>query len=386
MAPLEEPPVVPAERFPMGLRKDDPGGHNGGMIDPEPQRRKKPFGLLASLASFAHARGIPLTDPELIPAFAADATEQLAAALDDPALLHGSRTERLFEATVLSLGKFRLFKTEDNGRVHSVDTMRAPDFRAVLDDGGQWLIEVKNVRCNDPFKQRTTMSAAYLRSLQSYADAMGAPLRLAIYWSLWNIWTVIAPEPFLRQNGSLRVRMQDAVIANEFSRLGEAMIMTIPPLRVVLGAVPDRPRSLEGDVANFIIGSAEIFADGDRLADARDRKLAEVLLFYGDWTLNGPFALMEEGEIAGVEYVAEPEDPTGAGWEGIGWASRIFSRYFAAQTIEGDRVIQLHGRSAPDWFAPLGSWDFANSKLRLLLARAEPNLELIRDGRARGEG
>jgi hypothetical protein len=356
------------------------------MIDPESQPRSKPFDLLASLASFAHARGIPLTDPELIPAFTADASEQLTAALDDPALLHGSRTERLFEATVLSLGKFRLFKTEDNGRVHSADTMRAPDFRAVLHDGEQWLIEVKNVRCNDPLKQRTTMSAAYLRSLQSYADAMGVRLRLAIYWSLWNIWTVIAPEPFLRRNGSLHVRMQDAVVANEFGRLGEVTIMTMPPLRIVLGAASDRPRSLKGDVANFIIGSAEIVADGERLVDARDRKLAEILLFYGDWTLTGPFALMEEGEIGGVEYVAEPEEPTGEGWEGIGWASRIFSRYFAAQTVEGDRVIQLHGRPAPDWFAPLDSWDFANSKLRLLLGHVEPNLELIRDGEARSEG
>jgi hypothetical protein len=354
------------------------------MTDPEPQPRSKPFDLLASLASFAHARGIPLTDPELIPTFTADANEQLTAALGDPVLLHGSRTERLFEATVLSLGKFRLFKTEDNGRVHSTDTMRAPDFRAVLDDGGQWLIEVKNVRCEDPLEQRTTMSAAYLRSLQSYADAMGVSLRLAIYWSLWNIWTVIAPEPFLRQNGSLRVQMQDAVIANEFGRLGEVTIMTMPPLRIVLRAASDRPRSLEGDVVNFIIGSAEIFADGERLTDARDRKLAEVLLFYGDWTLNGPFALMDEGEIAGVEYVAEPEEATGEGWQGIGWASRIFSRYFAAQTIEGDRVIQLHGRSAPDWFAPLDTWDFPNSKLRLLLGRVEPNLELIRDGGTRG--
>ncbi len=359
--------------------------YDGDMIDPKNQGRPKPFDLLASLASFAQAQGIALTDPELIPAFTADAGMQLTAALDDDALLHGTRTERLFEATVLSLGRFRLFKTEDNGRVHSAAAMRAPDFRAVLEDGDQWLIEVKNVRCTDPSAQRTGMSAAYLRSLRSYADAMGVPLRLAFYWSVWNIWTVIAPEPFMRKDGSLRVRMQDAVVVNEFARLGEVTIMTVPPLRIVLGAALDRPRGLEGDIANFIVGSAEIFADGKRLVDARDRKLAEVLLFYGEWTLAGPFALMEEGEIAGVEYVAEPEEATGDSWQGIGWASRIFSRYFAAQTIEGDRLIQLNGRSAPDWFAPLDGWDFVNSDLRLLLGRIEPNFELIRGVKTRNE-
>ncbi|MBD8640256.1 hypothetical protein [Sphingomonas sp. CFBP 13733] len=356
------------------------------MINPDNRPRPKPFDLLASLAAFAHARGIALTDPELIPTFTADAGEQLAAALDDEALLHGTRTERLFEATVLSLGRFRLFKTEDSGRVHSAETMRVPDFRVVLEDGDQWLIEVKNVRCSDPFRQRTGMSAAYLHSLRSYADAMGVPLRLAFYWSVWNIWTVIAPEPFMRKDGSLRVRMQDAVAVSEFGRLGEVTIMTIPPLRIVLRAAPDRPRGLEGYTASFIVGSVEIFADGKRLVDARDRKLAEVLIFYGEWTLAGPFALMEEGEIAGVEYVAEPEEPAGEGWQGIGWASRIFSRYFATQTVEGERLIQLHGRPAPDWFAPLDRWDFAGSNLRLLLGHIEPNFEIIRNGTARGEG
>ncbi len=53
---------------------------------------------MTSLASFAHARGIALTDPELIPTFTANAGEQLAAALNDDALLHGTRIERLFEA------------------------------------------------------------------------------------------------------------------------------------------------------------------------------------------------------------------------------------------------------------------------------------------------
>ena len=362
----------------MGLRNDEHERHNGAMIDSQPPPRPKPFDLLASLASFAHAKGISLTDPGLVSTFTADASDQLTAALDDAALLHGSRTERLFEATVLSLGKFRLFKAEDNGRVHSAETVRAPDFRAVLDGGDQWLIEVKNVRCKDPLKQCTTMSAAYLSSLQSYAHATRVPLRLAIYWSLWNIWTLVAPEPFVRENGSLSVRMQDALVADEFSRLGDVTIMTMPPLSIVMNAATDRPRSLKADVANFIIGSVEIFANGQKLDDASDRKLAEVLLFYGDWKLSGPFALMEGDEIAGVQYIAEPEEVSGNGWEGIGRASRIFSRYFAAQTIEDEHVIQLHGRAAPDWFAPLKSWDFTNSKLRLLLAYMEPNLDLIR--------
>ena len=106
-----------------------------------------------------------------------------------------------------------------------------------------------------------------------------------------------------------------------------------------------------------------VYSGEVELTDLRDRKLAEVLLFYGEWSVEGPLAITEGGEFAGVEFVAMPEEPSDQGWDGIGWASRIFSRYYAAQTIDGDQVIQLHGEAAPEWFAPLSDWDFKNSGL-----------------------
>jgi hypothetical protein len=340
---------------------------------PEP----KAFDLLALLAAFARDNGMALDDPVLIEKFTADATRRLGRALADPALLHGSRVERLFEATVLSLGKFQMLKSEDGGRVHAAAKLRVPDFRIGIEDGEQWLVEVKNVRVKQPFKQRTTMSAAYLGSLQDYADLVGVPLKLAIYWSVWNVWTIVSPEHFRQPDGSLSIGMQNAVIANEFSRLGEVTIMTKPPLRLLLEAAPDQPRGLEGDVANFIIGAVRIFAAGQELVDPKDRKLAEVLAFYGSWPMEGPRAVMGEDGIAGVEYVAKPEEPSDQGFDGIGWASSIFSRFYADQTVDGDRIVQLLGEAAPEWFAPLSDWDFANSRLSLWLGRIEPNLALL---------
>lgn len=288
--------------------------------------------MLASVAAFAREHAIALNDPSLVERFIADAGPKLKEALADPTLIHGSRTERLFEATVLSLGRFRLLKTEDAGRVHAAGTFRAPDFRVVLDEGEQWLVEVKNVRIKEPFAQETRMSAAYLASPQAYADMVGT-LKLAIFCSLWNIWTVISPDRFRTQNGGLRVTMKDAVLAKESERLDEVIITTKPPLRLVLGAATDMPRSLSPEgLANFIIGSAKLFSGDVELTDPRDRKLAEVLLFYGEWPTEGPLAVTDGGEFAGVEFVATPEEPSDQGWDGIGWASRIFSCYFAAQT------------------------------------------------------
>ena len=86
----------------------------------------KPFDLLASAAAFAREQGIPLTAPSLVASFTADAARRLEAALDDPTLIHGARTENLFEAMILSLGRFRLFKREDVGAVHGDAAGRAP--------------------------------------------------------------------------------------------------------------------------------------------------------------------------------------------------------------------------------------------------------------------
>ncbi len=166
--------------------------------------------------------------------------------------------------------------------------------------------------------------------------------------------------------------MQEAVKFNEFGRLGEIIVMTKPPLRLVLDAKTDMPRSLNSQgLASFIIGSARMFSGDVELCDPQDRKLAEKLFLYGDWTTDGPFAIMNGNEITGVEFIARPEEPSDQGFDGIGWASRIFGRYFAAQTTEGKEVIQLNGSPAPEWFAPLATWPFETSKLPLWLGRIE---------------
>src|SRR5687768_12069869 len=142
----------------------------------------KDFDLLARLAVFARAHSIPLTEPDIAERFAADVVPRVRAAVQDRNLIYGMRTERLFEALVISLGTFRVFKSEDNGVVHGAEGFRAPDFRVVMDNGEQWLIEVKNVHCDDPSDQVHEMDPAYFASLRRYCDAVGVPLLVAHFW------------------------------------------------------------------------------------------------------------------------------------------------------------------------------------------------------------
>jgi len=200
----------------------------------------KPFDLIEAMANFAKENGIALNAPDFGARFMADIEARLKTALGDEILLHGNRVQNLFEATVISLGQYQLLKVEDAGRVHSAGQLRAPDFRIVLEDGEQWLIEVKNVRCPDPFRQQKKMTPTYLASIQSYADLVGVPLKLAFFWSRWNLWTLVSPDQFKTANGGLKVTMTDAIKANLMGRLGDVHIRTVAPLRIVLEVVSRR--------------------------------------------------------------------------------------------------------------------------------------------------
>jgi hypothetical protein len=71
-------------------------------------------------------------DPAAKVAFGCHLADAVDRALADPLLLHGQRTEAMFEALLVSLGEFRLLTAENTGPVFPAEPFRAPDFRVVL--------------------------------------------------------------------------------------------------------------------------------------------------------------------------------------------------------------------------------------------------------------
>ncbi|MBY3060362.1 hypothetical protein HF263_30615 [Rhizobium leguminosarum] len=327
----------------------------------------KDIDLLAQLAAFARANDIPLTDPNIADRFAADMTPRLRAAIKDRNLVYGMRTERLFEAMVVSLGKFRLFKIEDNGVVHGGEQFRAPDFRVVTDAGQQWLIEVKNVHRVDPFDQFDDQASAYMASLRRYSDAVGVPLLLAHFWSRWGMWTLVEVDRFLTEEGGLKVEMAKAFAYSRLGDLGDVAINLPGPLEFT---VRFEPTSGEADQRP----TAALYRAGQLLTDARDQNLAMILLQFGQWPLTGPVETRSDDGARLVRFTAEPEEPSDQGFDGIGLASRIFSRFYREDTSAGDQVTQLNGEARPDWFRPLAQWDFTRSKLGLRIFRIQARM------------
>lgn len=335
----------------------------------------KPFNLLSEVAAFGDARQLSLRDPAFREAFEGHVRQSVDEALADPILLHGQRTEALFEALVVALDDVELLKVEDGGRVFPTDRFRVPDYRIVLKDGEQWLVEVKNVHIDDPQHQRRRiMHQAYHEAMQAYAKATGARLMVAVYWSRWSMWTVVPPERFVDANGDVVLDMMQAFPANELARLGDRTIGTKAPLRLCLIMDPAKTSSVgaDGQVLVTIGGTKLMCGDAD-LIEQTERDIAWILMQYGDWICDGPLALIEGNRLDAIEFVWEPEEPCEEqGFDMIGTLSRMFSRYYASQTLQDGGIKQLRAPLRPAWFAPLANGTMAQQALPLWRFELQP--------------
>ena len=345
----------------------------------------KPFNLLAELARFSRECNISLRDPETASAFLRHANDEVRRALDDPLLLHGHRTEAMFEALVVSLGQFQLLNGEDAGRCFPEARYAVPDFRIVLPNGAHWLVEVKNVYERDPSRQkRRLLSQSYMKRLASYAAATGAELKIAVFWARWSIWTLVSPDRLLGGDGGLDLDMHTAIHVNELAHLGDRTIGTRPPLRLRVVMDPRRSSAIdaEGNVSATIGGTA-LFCGEEEVTDSTEQKIMWVFMQYGDWQEEGsPEPIVDGDRLLAVDFRWNPVERTNQGFEMIGTLSNMFARYYAQHTTDSGGVTQLRAPLRPNWFKPLLSMRGGSRSLPLWQFLQQPNFDTLRDDAA----
>jgi hypothetical protein len=311
---------------------------------------------LTTFARFGREQRMSLRDPKFADTFSGVVEERLAAALGNDALLYGQRTQNMFEALVVSLGHYKLLKSEDTGVVHPEGMYTAPDFRVILHDGAQWLIEVKNVHDTDPHRQRFRIRERDFAQLRNYALAMNCPLKFALYWARWRVWTLIEASDLVPVDGKLAIDMFKAVPLSELACLGDRMIGTKPPLKLRFIADTSKPRSLSptGEVA-LTIARAAAFCGDIEITDPIERSIAWIFMQFGEWVCGEPQALMTGNKVDAIELEWMPRERANEGedFEMIGTLSSMFSRHYATQTLGEEGVVQTEAELTPDWFAPL---------------------------------
>lgn len=319
----------------------------------------KPFDLLRELARFSEGNDINLNDASIRSAFGLHVEKAIDLALKDPALLQGQRAEAMFEALVISLGEFQLLKPEDSGRVFASERMQPPDFRVVLKDGTNWLIEVKNVyQPNAIHQRRRLLTRDYRKSLDRYATATGGTLKLAIFWARWSIWTLVDPERIDPGGGDLALDMMDALKMSELASLGDESIGIRAPLLLRLTMDPKRTSSIASNgTVHVTIGNAQIFSAGFELSNPSDQQIAWTVMQYGDWEMGEPKAVVEGDRLIALEFDCAPLKPSGQGFESVGFLSRLFARYYADKTMKEGEVIRIKVPAQLEWFQALRQKD-----------------------------
>lgn len=324
--------------------------------------------LLLSYARFAYENNLAINEQETPEKFFAEMGPRLDIAITDKNLVYGLRTEHMFEAMIRSLAQFRVFKHEDSGVVYGTGKLRAPDFRIVLEDGRQWLIEVKNVNGAKLDKQVSTMSANYVASLRRYADAVGVPLMFAHYWSKINMWTVVTADQFLTQNDGQKIDFLEALRFSYMGELGDTMISLPGPLIFRGRGQSDQDPTME----NY---NWSAYRGGTQLTDPRDIQHAKILMQFGAWSLTVPIDEQLTDGTHKIEFCAKVPEESENGFDSIGFASMIFCNYYRNNTRDSGEVTGLFAEHKPEWFEPLRAWDFGTSKLQLRLFRIKPSLE-----------
>ncbi len=335
----------------------------------------KPFDLFAQYARYGADQKVSLREVKTLEDFQRSVGESLQHALSDPTLVHGQRIEAMFESLVVSLGRYMLIKAEDAGRLHSTIDMIAPDFRIVLPDGAHWLVEVKNVHESNPARQRRRVfNSTYYKKLQAYAEATGAELKIAIYWSLWSIWTLVSPHRFIDEAGNLDIDLAAAMQANEMAQLGDRTVGARLPLRLRMIMDQEKTGPIQSDgTVKVTIRSTQVLCDGVEVTDEADRQTALILIQYGSWEGAEAQPVVQDDRLLSIDFEFAPAERHNEGFEMIGTLSRMFAQYYRDQTVSEGSVVQILAPQRPDWFAPLVRGNRKSSELPLWLFEQQPS-------------
>ena len=198
------------------------------------------FAKLDDLASGA------IGDEARLDAVIARFRDGVRTSLRNPARVYGWHTQVMFGQVVRALGKVVLLTEDDQGTTWArpSEQICPGDYRAVLADGRNLAIEVKNHRAQGlehPFKVPKVSLDGHVR----YAALIGCAPRVAIFWSELGLWFLVDPARFSTQGRKATIDMCVAMAENEMADLGDMMIGTVPPLEFALEMheVGDRRRT-----------------------------------------------------------------------------------------------------------------------------------------------
>ena len=312
-------------------------------------RRPTKFDALSVFAAWGQDESVAITHKDSVSRFARFLKESLKESLQSDTLLYGNRTQALFEAVVANLGAVQLVKSEDSGDIYNADaTLEVPDTRVVLANGQNLLVETKN--CHREWGKPYRMKVSYLDGLVRYAKLVGCELRIALFWSKQQHWTLISPSALKPDGKSLQISFIDAFAANEMHVLGDNLLGCAFPVVIrCLVEKCDGKARIRTDKHRYFIGEREI-------TDPNQQRLLFFLMIWGSWSIEKNVVVEENDYKRIVDVVFMPreearngEDSSGPGCVMNEYLSTILSRYWLEFTSQEDGKFKTMLPSREVW-------------------------------------
>ena len=342
------------------------GGNSGGST------------LFREFAEYARKEGVALDEPQLAEGFIERVKGVVKDHLENPIVRHGFRVQSMFAYVAACLGRCAIITEEDSGEFYATDReTRRPDFRVLKTDGEELLVEVKNYhQLKDPTAPYR-LSKSYLESLQQYADAFGVPLRLAIYWSRWNLWSLVPPDVCVVDGEKVDLEMRDAMARSEMAALGDQLIGLESPLVFRVYTDPEKPRQVdEKGEALVSLDSAELLVGERAIEKPLEEGLAWFFLRYGEWDHTEEPVEVREGDVIYFDFRAIANDANpDQDFEPIGFLSKMISLQFDDLTADGGKVNHLRPSGDPEALGVLVPDDYKGEVLKLWRFSMQPRFE-----------
>lgn len=259
-----------------------------------------------------------------------------------PIMLYGRHVESMFGYVAASLGECAVVKREDDGDVFlEIGDAKIPDYRLITKEKGTYLVEVKNFHGNDNLFM---VNQEYFIQLQRYASVNGIELKIAVYWSKWNLWTLLSPTAFEHKDKKVLISMAEAIKQNEMSCiLGDVWIGTLPRLSLKIyleylsqGDLPECEEMV------YRITNVEVYCGNQVILDEEERGMAITLMMCGKWVEEPPITYTSKGRINAIEFIVTPDEyDKSQDFAIIGSMSSIVANHYKMQTAPQGTIEKI---------------------------------------------
>lgn len=271
--------------------------------------------------------------------------------LNNDITIFGKRVETIFAYVIGALGYTALLKQEDTGSLYSIDNeIILPDYKLVLKNGNQLLIEVKNFHNLDPMAS-FSIKQDYFLKLKKYSDLCKVNLMFAIYFSLWNQWVLLPIEAFDNNNSLYSINFATAMAKSEMSIIGDKAIGTLPDLELHILSDEEEAYKIQNDGQPFLtVKKILIYCAGIEVINPIEKEIAFYLIRFGDWIEKEIEEIFINDRFLGMKFIYTPQNRTEENFAIIGRLSSMVTNMFKEQTIEDGKITAVDSSLDPEQF------------------------------------